>query len=258
MSDPNEDNRYDSPTRLWCNPPRSLSAARQEVHVWRSGLDLSPSRVDGFLSSLTSDEQARAQRFHFQRDREHFIVARGVLRAILGQYLDTEPGRIRFSYSEYGKPALAKELGADSVRFNMSHSHGLALFAVTLDRELGVDLEWIRPGVADDQIAERFFSPQEVRVLRALPRNLQDEAFFNCWTRKEAYIKAKGEGLSMPLNLFNVSLAPGEPAALLSTSGDPQEASRWSLRELFPGAGFAAAAAVQGDDWQFRCWQWTG
>lgn len=247
-----------SPTDLWCSPPNSLSLTKQEVHVWRGKLDQSASQVNAYLGTLTPDEQARAARFHFQRDREHFVVARGVLRAIVGRYLDIEPGRIRFSYGEYGKPDLAKKLGGDLIRFNMSHSNGLALFAVTLDRELGVDLEWIRPGVADDQIAERFFSPQEVRVLRALPRDLQDEAFFNCWTRKEAYIKAKGEGLSMPLNLFNVSLAPGEPAALLSTAADPQEASRWSLRELFPAAGFAAAIAVEGDDWQLKCWQWTG
>lgn len=246
------------PTGLWCNPPDSLSLTRQEVHVWRCKLDQSPSQVDGFLRTLTPDEQARAGRFHFQKDREHFIVARGVLRAIIGRYLNTEPGRIRFSYGEYGKPDLPKEPGGDSIRFNMSHSNGLALFALTLDRELGVDLEWIRPGVADDKIAERFFSPQEVRVLRALPRDLQDEAFFNCWTRKEAYIKAKGEGLSMPLNLFDVSLAPGEPAALLKTAVDPREASRWSLRELFPAAGFAGAIAVEGDGWQLKCWQWPG
>ena len=245
------------PTGLWCEPPKTLSLARHEVHVWRSELDKPAFDVSSFLRTLTPDEQARAERFHFQRDREHFIVARGVLRAILGRYLEAEPDRLRFSYGEYGKPDLAEVRGGDSVRFNMSHSNGLALFAVTLDRELGVDLEWIRPGVADDQIAERFFSPREVRILRALPRELQDEAFFNCWTRKEAYIKAKGEGLSMPLNLFDVSLAPGEPAALVSTAADPQEASRWTLRELFPAAGFAAAIAVEGDGWQLNCWQWS-
>jgi 4'-phosphopantetheinyl transferase len=241
---------------LWCPPPGSLKAARDEVHVWLLALDQSPSHVRSLLPILSEDELNRANRFHFQKDHDHYVVGRGTLRMILGRYLGTEPDRLRFSYTYYGKPALEKEFEGESLRFNLSHSHGLALLAVTRDRELGVDIEWIRAGIVDEQIAERFFSEKEVGVLRGLPRDLQDQAFFNCWTRKEAYIKAKGEGLSMPLAIFDVTLVPGEPAALLETRGDPPEAARWSLRELITAPGFAAAIAVEGDDWGLRCWQW--
>lgn len=243
---------------IWCAPPEGLRLASDEVHVWRGELDRSSSYVQSLLRTLTADERSRAERLYFQNDRERFIVARGILRAILSRYLDTEPSRLRFCYTDYGKPAVVKEFGGDEVCFNVSHSHGLALFAVTRGRELGVDLEWRRSGLVNDQIAEQFFSAQEIRVLHSLPRNIQDQAFFNCWTRKEAYIKAKGEGFSMPLDRFSVSLAPGEPAVLMSTEADPQEAARWSLRELFPAPGFVAAVAVKGDGWQLKCWQWQG
>ena len=228
-----------------------------EVHVWLASLDRAAPVVQGLLKTLAPDERSRAERFYFQKDRDHFIVARGILRAILSRYLETEPDQVRFYYASYGKPELTKEFDSHGLRFNVSHSQGLALFAITRNREVGVDLEEIRPGISSEEIAERFFSPQEVSVLRALPNDLQDEAFFNCWTRKEAYIKAKGEGLSMPLDTFDVSLVPGESAALLSTKAEPQEASRWSLRELFPAPGFAAAIAVEGKDWQLKCWEWS-
>jgi 4'-phosphopantetheinyl transferase len=228
-----------------------------EVHVWRCNLDQSMSVRQGLIDTLAEDERARAARFHFDEDRNHFIVARGTLRAMLGYYLNLNPASLRFCYGEYGKPMLAKELGGESLRFNLSHSDGLALFAVTRGREIGIDLERIRPGLSDERIAERFFSTGEVRALRELPHHLQDEAFFNCWTRKEAYIKARGEGLSIPLSEFEVSLAPGESAALLSTKRDPREAARWSIRELFPAPGFVAAVVVEGSDWQLRCLQWS-
>ena len=241
---------------LWSLPPEILKAARDEVHVWLLTLDQSPSYIQGLTTVLSEDEQNRANRFHFKKDHDHFIVARGTLRIILGRYLRVKPERLRFSYTYYGKPALEKEFEGESLRFNLSHSHGLALLGVTRDREIGVDIERIRPGMADEQIPERFFSDKEVGVLRGLPRQLQDEAFFNCWTRKEAYIKARGEGLSMPLALFDVTLVPGEPAALLETRGEPLESSRWALRALVTEADFAAAIAVEGNDWSLRCWRW--
>jgi 4'-phosphopantetheinyl transferase len=241
---------------LWHEAPESLNLDGTEVHVWRSGLDRSAPCVKKLRLTLTPDERTRAERFHFQRDCDRFIVSRGTLRAILGRYLHTEPHQLRFCYGNRGKPMLINEQRGDIFRFNVSHSHNLAVFAVTRGREIGIDLEWARPGLDCQQIAERLFSPQEIRVLRALHRDAQDEAFFNCWTRKEAFIKAKGGGLSISLNEFEVSLSPGEPAALLTTMGDPQEAFRWSLRELFPSPGFSAAIAVEGRDWQLKCWQW--
>ena len=240
----------------WRSPPEALHLGGAEVHVWQAGLDRPPAQVHTLLHTLSTDERARAERFHFRRDREHFIVARGLLRAILGRYLNREPGRLQFRYSPYGKPALAQDSGGTGLCFNVSHSHGLALYAVTRGREVGVDVEHIRPTPHLEQIAERFFSHREVSALLSLPQDLRAVAFFLCWTRKEAYIKAKGEGLSLPLDRFDVSLIPGEPAALLGTRGDPREAYRWSLRELTPAPGYAAALAVEGHGWRLACWRW--
>lgn len=242
---------------LWLPPPADLALSKDDVHVWRASLDLPASGVQSLQHTLAADELSRAERFHFQKDCKRFIVARGLLRAILSRYLDMEPGQLRFCYSPYGKPALATTPGQD-ISFNVSHSHGLAFYAVTRGREIGVDLERIREDLDCEQIAARFFSPHENAVLRALPAKLKPEAFFNCWTRKEAYIKAKGGGLSSSLDQFDVSLAPGEPATLLKTRGDPEEATHWSLRALRPGPGYVAALAVEGHGWRLACWQWLG
>jgi 4'-phosphopantetheinyl transferase len=227
-----------------------------EIHVWRATLDQTPSQIQGFLHNLAADEQAKAERFYFERDREHFIAARGVLRAILGGYLNRAPESLSFCYSSHGKPALAGESDGDAIRFNVSHSHGTALYAVTRGREVGIDVERIRFNLAVAEIAERFFSRQEVAMLQTLPTEEQREAFFYCWTRKEAYIKARGEGLSLPLDQIDVSLAPGKPDAVPGTQPDSSEASRWSLQELAPAPGYVAALAVEGHGWRLACWQW--
>lgn len=239
----------------WCLPPKRLLLKEGEVHVWRAGLDRPSFDVHTFLHLLTTDERERAERFYFQRDRDRFIVARGVLRTILSSYLHVKPDELRFCYNSYGKPALIAASGGPLLRFNLAHSGGLALYALTLNREIGIDLEYIREDFASEQLAEQFFSHREVEMLRALPANMRTEGFFNCWTRKEAYIKGRGQGLSFPLNQFVVSVAPGEPATLLSVEGDPQEASRWCLQELTPGPGYVASIAVEGCDWELKCWQ---
>jgi len=245
-----------SPSPGWQCPPDTLVLGQDEIHVWRSGLDQTPSRIQSLRQNLTTDEQARAERFHFAKDRGHFIVARGVLRAIIGRYLNRAPEHLPFCYGSHGKPALAGEGDQDSIRFNVSHSHGMALYAVARGREVGVDIERIRDDLAVAEIAERFFSPSEITTLMELPTDLRHHAFFRCWTRKEAYIKARGEGLSMPLDQFDVSLAPGEPAAILGSRPDPSEALRWHLRELTPAPGYAAALAVEGSGCRLGCWQW--
>lgn len=230
--------------------------AAGEVHVWRAALDPPAACVRGLADTLAADERARADRFVSDRDRSRYIVARGVLRAVLGRCLGLPPGALAFRYSAFGKPALTGDAAATDLRFNVSHAGGLALYAVARGREIGVDLERIRPDFATDEIARRFFSPGEVAALRALGPEHRSRAFFDCWTRKEAYIKARGEGLSRPLDRFEVSLAPGAPAALLATGEDPDEAARWSLRALCPGPGYAAALAVEGQSWHLQCWQW--
>lgn len=240
------------PAHAWSVPPEQVNATPDEVHVWRVGLN--ESLIGEMRPVLSPDECARADRFHFERDRRRFIVARGSLRTILGAYLKKDPAQLSFSYSPYGKPALVADSETTKLSFNLSHAHELALIAVTRERSIGIDVEFIRPEVASQEIAERFFSSHEVAALQALPAEVQSEAFFNCWTRKEAYIKAIGEGMSLPLDQFHVSLVPGSAAELLGNVRDANEVSRWSLRELAPAPGYVAAIAVEGKDWQLRCW----
>jgi 4'-phosphopantetheinyl transferase len=175
------------------------------------------------------------------------VVARGFLRYILSRYLETKPERLKFSYGEYGKPALDGRL-----HFNMSHSHRVALLAITEDRQIGVDVEHIRADFATEDIARRFFSPAEVESFNSLPEEEQVAAFFRCWTRKEAFIKATGRGLSQPLDKFDVTLAPGVAAALLWV--DEDDASRWSMSDLDAGSDYAAALVVEGAAAKIHCW----
>src|SRR5919198_1549029 len=154
-----------APSTVWDLPPATLTLGLDEVHVWRAALDQMASYVRSLWQTLAMDERARAEHFRFQRDREHFIVARGLLRAILSRYLAMEPRQLRFSYSLHGKPALAWDSGRDGLRFNVSHSHGQVLFAISYGRELGIDVERIRADVVNEPIAEQFFAPPEVAVL---------------------------------------------------------------------------------------------
>ena len=237
--------------------PHAPILRNDQVHVWQALLDETPSQVDCFLRSLAADERARADRFYFERDRQHYIVARGTLRTILSYYSNRPPQSLSFRYGAHGKPALAAEPGEEAIRFNASHSHGVALFAISSGREVGIDLEYMRADSEIEQVARRFFSRQEISTLLALPADLRRCAFFHCWTRKEAYIKARGEGLSLALDQFDVSLIPGEAAALLGTRPDPGEAARWSLRELSAVMpGYAASLAVEGHGWSLTVGDW--
>lgn len=244
-------------SETWGHPPRDLNLSRDDVHVWRVFLRQPKTRVHQLQRTLSEEEQIRAGQFYFVKDKEHFIVARGVLRNILGRYLQQEPGELSFCYNSYGKPALSPDSGGKMFSFNVSHSAGIAIYAITYDRTVGIDVEHIRPEFADDKIAERFFSPAEVARLRELPASLQKEAFFACWTRKEAFIKATGQGVSFGLDNFEVSLTPGEPASLISVNGDRREAGRWSLKNLTVHPGYAAAICVEGQGWRLQNWEWT-
>jgi 4'-phosphopantetheinyl transferase len=248
----------DAPEFGWNAPSEFPILGYGEVHVWRATLGLPVSDVQALEQILTADERIRANKFHFLKDRTHFIVARGVLRVILGRYLSRDPRTLQFSYTQYGKPDLATEEYDDPLFFNISHSQGMALYAISRNLNIGVDIEYIRTDIECAQIAGRFFSPYEVRMLLGVPKQMQQEAFFNCWTRKEAYIKARGLGLSLDLNVFDVSLAPGEPAAILNIREEDQDVSRWSLHALYPGPGYKGALAVEGHPKRIECWQWMG
>jgi len=225
-----------------------------EVQLWRADLEAIGSNESRWQEVLSADESARAARFHFTRDRQRFLAARGILRTILASYLATDPGSVSFSYSKKEKPSLGP-LHADSdVRFNISHSGGIALFAFTRGRDIGVDVEQVRRDSDLEAIARRFFSVHEQSQLAALPAHEKAEAFFRCWTRKEAYIKATGDGLSLPLSQFDVSLAAGDKNALCATRPEAAEAGRWRLQEVQGGSGYIGALCVRGQDWKLNDW----
>ena len=202
--------------------------------------DLDHASVADCYALLDAAERARAARFRFERDRRRYVVRRGRLRTLLAGYLDHEPADVALTVDRFGKPALA----TGALRFNLSHSHGLALYAIAFGIEVGCDLERRDPRLAGADVAARFFSPGEVRALRALAPARRTEGFFNCWTRKEAYVKARGCGLSLPLDGFDVSLAPGEPAALL------RGCDGWSVAAFAPAPDYHAAVVAAGSDWR--------
>jgi len=242
---------------VWLPPPTDWVLLSDDVHVWSASLKLPTSRIQQLAQRLSTDEYMRAERFYFERDRKRFIVGRGLLRTILGYYLGIEPNLLQFCYGPQGKPALAETLSGSRLNFNLSHSQELVLYAVAREREIGVDIEHIRPITEVEQLAARFFSVREHAMFCALPPSQKLAAFFSCWTRKEAYVKATGDGLTFPLDQFDVSLSPGEPARLLSVKGDRSTVTRWSLQDLRPSPGYVAALAVEGQDWHLTCWQWS-
>jgi 4'-phosphopantetheinyl transferase len=224
----------------------NLSLAKSDVHIWFVHLLEMSQHIDSLFKILAQDEVARAAQFRFESDRNEYIVARGILRHILSSYVGFGPNRLQFCYSVCGKPALAVEWGGDQIAFNVSHSCGVVVYALAKARQVGVDLEYTNRCIESDQIAERFFSPREASLLRQSPAQEKQRAFFSCWTRKEAYVKARGEGLSVDLRGFDVTFAPGEPVSLLSVADDPNEAQRWSLYDLPAPTGYVGALAAEG------------
>ena len=249
--------------QIWQAPPNALTLQPDEVHVWRVALDQPDAVVERLAETLAPDEASRAARFYFDRDRRHYTVGRGILRTLLGRYLDQPPTTLAFAYGAQNKPTLEQQVRrADQtdqagLRFNLSHSHGQALYGFTLRREIGIDIEQIRPMDDAEAIAERFFSARDYATFIALQPYERPEGFFNCWTRKEAYIKALGEGLSHPLDTFDVTLTPGDPARILAVRGDPQERERWSMVSLTPLAGYIGALVVEGQGWELRCFRYS-
>ena len=212
------------------------------ARIWHWPLDVSALEVADLKKVLSPDEMERAERYRFDQHRNEFILTRALLRIVLASYTAQSPESLSFDYSAQGKPALKN--GRPDLRFNVSHTEGLAVLALVREREIGVDAEKIRPQPDAQKLAKRFFSAREQLFLGKLSGDELQRAFFRCWTRKEAYIKAKGEGLSIPLHAFDVSLEEDQPAALVGTRPDPTEAGRWTLYDLSVGQGYAAALTV--------------
>lgn len=221
----------------------------RDIHVWCVSLDGSSESLAAASEVLSSDERERAARFRFDRDRRRFTVARATLRRILGAYVGVTPERLTFQYGEYGKPRLA---GRSHPVFNVSHSADCALIAIAHDGVLGVDIEAVRALDDRDALAGSVFSASEIACLRSLPAAERDRAFFVCWTRKEAFVKATGDGLARPLADFDVTVAPWE-SPRLSIAADPSEAARWMMASLEPLPGFESALVADGDGRRVHC-----
>jgi 4'-phosphopantetheinyl transferase len=216
--------------------------------------------VEALGRVLSEEEWERARRFRFDKHRRQYVVGRGALRTLLAAYLGIRPEAVRFTYGPRGKPFLAPPLDARGLHFNLSNSDELALMGFVLGRELGVDVEFLRTMNDCEEIAERFFSESERRMLRTIPFPVKQEAFFNCWTRKEAYLKAVGEGLAAPLDSFDVTLAPGEPPRMLTLKGDAGQAARWFFHHLRPADDYVGALAIEGVEggtWGVKTWSFA-
>lgn len=208
-------------------------------------LDCSPLAVANALYVLVEEERERAARFLAERERRRFLVARATLRRLLGERLGVSPRAVRLTTGEHGKPALARPFSESGLRFNVSHSEDLAVYGFARGREIGVDVEAVRSIEDAEAIVRRFFSRNECSAFLALDPVDRPLAFFRCWTRKEAFIKAIGEGLSHPLHAFDVSLKPDDPARLLRVGNRSGNESGWTLDAFDPGPGFVGAFVVQ-------------
>jgi 4'-phosphopantetheinyl transferase len=241
----------------WLMPPREHALAADEVHVWRARVSHCENCLDELAALLTPEERRRAARFHFAIDRQRCILGRALARLVLAHHLQRPSSELIFAYNAFDKPRLA---GSPQrlLEFNISHSGEWLLIALACGRALGVDVERMRADMATADIAARFFSSAECLALASLPAQMQCAAFFDCWTRKEAYLKARGDGLSLPLDQFDVAFGRGAEPALLATRHDPAEVRRWTLCQLNVGPGHRAALAVEGSGWSLRLWEWPG
>ncbi len=248
----------------WQFPPQMCDLTPDAVHVWLTDLEDMAPYWKPLAPILGVEERERAASFHFEHDRQRYVSAHVVLRLLLGAYLGLAPERLTFHVGQYGKPRLATSSSsaspAPSLRFNLSHSHGMAIYALALGWEVGVDVEHMKRLPDWEHIAVSVFSPREQEALRSLPAHERQRAFYVCWARKEALIKATGHGLHMPLDQFDVSLAPHEHARLLDVRGVPAtvlDTARWNLCDLPSIPRYAAALAIERHHCTVTCWRWT-
>jgi 4'-phosphopantetheinyl transferase len=249
-----EDQGYRLPSPGWIRGPLLPHLSQGEVHVWCASLRVPTACMHALGRALSEDEKARAARFVFEKDRDRYIVSRGILRDILARYLQMSPGELRFCYGRLGKPSLVSDV---DLRFNLSHSEELALYAVAEGSEVGVDLETVSPRKDLDRDVTDFFSEEEAATIRAIPEIDRLQAFYLCWTRKEAYLKAKGCGLSLPLGDFSVPLDPGTVETSLPSCDPSETVGRWTWCEVSPGPCYAASLALKGHGWRTLRWNWS-
>lgn len=225
-----------------------------EVHIWSVALEVASGETESFAEILARDERERLAGFGSDQLRRRFLVARGSLRVLLGRYLQMPGEKLKFAYSQRGKPSLTGK-HADTLQFNLGHSGDLALIAVSRVTPVGVDVEQVRPMRDADRIAQRFFSESEAGLLRTVTEKERDAAFFRLWTRKEAFLKATGDGLSNSLPRVEVSFLADENCRVKAVAGDRVEAAEWHLASLQPAADFVGAVAIRQRGVEVKCWR---
>ena len=234
-----------TPVVSWPLSPETLPLKHHQIHLWWAVLSDFDSELPRFETLLSSTERARAQSFHFPKDREQYVIRHGLLRVLLGRYLRTPPSEIEFRYGPQGKPGIKSDDAPEVLYFSNSHSGHLALYAVTRACPLGVDVECLRPIPDFQDIAARFFSPRETQMLMALPMAYRTEGFFAFWTHKEAILKATGEGIAHGLTEVEMTLNERRDLEIVGMAGESQTHSEWRLRSLLPAPGYRAALAYR-------------
>jgi 4'-phosphopantetheinyl transferase len=234
----------------WIRVAATPALGENELHVWRTSLDLSADLIHRVASNLNTSEKHRAERFLVPQAREHFLAGRGVLRDLLGLYLGIDPVKVELRYGPQGKPSLSAVHNSE-IRFSVSHSQGMGLFVFGRGGEVGVDVEEVRPNFQGMEIASHFFSAEEIAGLAKVPPEVANQSFFGCWTRKEAYVKAGGKGLSIPLRSFSVSLSAKEQLL------QDEKGAVWTCYALEPAEGFSGAVVASGENWRLRCFDWS-
>jgi 4'-phosphopantetheinyl transferase len=244
------------PKLLWPLPPHEWKSGKQDIHVWAADLDRLLERISSLKETLSPDEQHRAARFHFERDRNRFIAGRSILREILSSYLEIHPPQVHLQYGPRGKPISTDLSGRHLLHFNLGHSEDLILIAVTRACAVGIDVERVRPIPEFENIIIQYFSAREAGEFMALPKDQQLHAFYQLWTRKEACLKATGEGLSDSAEAVDVSFLAREPAQVRATPGNSPTPPGWTLVGLTPASEYVAALATQAAGLTLSCWQW--
>lgn len=239
----------------WARPPSALRLEADAVHLWQASLAPESELLTALRATLSAEEETRAERFSTSALRDRYIAGRGILRNILSRYLGESPDRIRFRYTEYGKPEL---VNGRYLSFNLSHTRDRVLYAIAGGQRIGVDIECVdRPAHSDRlRLAKRFFSQREYNDLLQVHPAERNEAFLRCWTRKEAFVKALGQGLTCPLDQFEVTLTRHEPAVLLATRWDASEADRWSMAHVEPALDAVGAVVIEGTLPRIAHWEW--
>jgi 4'-phosphopantetheinyl transferase len=240
----------------WECAPRTPALQDEIVHIWCASLDLPPKDISQNHTLLSADEKRRAENFFFIKDRNGFIAARGILRNILSRYLTVDPAAITFSYSPSGKPFLTDSSNHEGLSFNLSHSHRMALYAVTLSRGVGVDLEHIRQDFEWNDIARIFLSPEEMSHLQKTPKNIRFKKFYTYWSRKEAFLKSIGTGLTIDPKNITVLRQSGLSGWIMLTNTFTGPHRQWSLLDLNLGPDYAASLAVEGKGAGLQYWKW--